>query len=55
MGPLLTRESIIGRLRQGGLKTTSQRLAVIDVLIEKRLLHPGPTLIYREARKKIRA
>lgn len=52
MGPLLTRESIIGRLRQGGLKTTSQRLAVIDVLIEKRLLHPGPTLIYREARKK---
>ena len=52
LGPLLTRESIIGRMRQGGLKTTSQRLAVIDVLIEKRLLHPGPTLIYREARKK---
>ena len=49
-----TKESIIGRLKDEGLKITPQRLAVIDVLMEKRELHPGPTLVYQEARKKKR-
>ena len=34
---------------------TPQRLAVIDVLIEKNLLHPGANLIYHEARKKVKS
>jgi hypothetical protein len=47
-----TKGSIIRRLKEEGLKISPQRLAVIDVLMEKRELHPGPTLVYQEARKK---
>ena len=38
-----------------GLKITPQRLAIIDVLVERRDLHPGARLIYEEARKKKRS
>lgn len=48
----LSKESIVGRLKEEGLKITPQRLAVIETLVEKRGLHPGAALIYEEARKK---
>jgi len=49
------KESIIKKMKEEGLKLTPQRLAVIDVLIEKNLLHPGANLIYHEARKKVKS
>jgi len=48
----VTKESIIKQLQEKGLKITPQRLAIIDVLIEHRDLHPGARLVYKEARKK---
>ena len=48
----VTKESIARQLKARGLKLTPQRLAVIDVLIAKRNLHPGARLVYREAKKK---
>ena len=48
----MTKESIIKQLREKGLKVTPQRLAIIEVLIEKRDLHPGARLVYKEAKKK---
>ena len=44
--------SIIQKLREKGLKLTSQRLAIIEVLVDKTPHHPGADLIYREAKKK---
>jgi Fur family peroxide stress response transcriptional regulator len=49
---VITQESIIKQLRDNGLKVTPQRLAIIEVLLEKRDLHPGARLVYREAKKK---
>ena len=49
---MITQESIIKQLRDNGLKVTPQRLAIIEVLLEKRDLHPGARLVYREAKKK---
>ncbi len=49
---MITRESIIKQLRDNGLKVTPQRLAIIEVLLEKWDLHPGARLVYREAKKK---
>jgi Fe2+ or Zn2+ uptake regulation protein len=46
--------SIIQRLREKGLKLTTQRLAIIEVLVDKTPLHPSADLIYREARKKVK-
>ncbi len=48
----MARESIIKQLRERGLKITPQRLAIIDVLVEQRNLHPGARLVYEEAKKK---
>jgi Fur family peroxide stress response transcriptional regulator len=48
----MTKESIIKRLKEGGLKITPQRLAIIEVLIEKRDSHPGARLIYDKAKKR---
>jgi hypothetical protein len=48
----ITKESIIKQLRGRGLKVTPQRVAIIEVLIEKRDSHPGARLVYEEARKK---
>ncbi len=49
---MITQESIIKQLRDNGLKVTPQRLAIIEVLLEKWDLHPGARLVYREAKKK---
>ena len=47
----INEEDLIGQLKEKGLKITPQRLAIIDVLVENRDVHPGATLIYEEARK----
>ena len=49
---MMTKVSIIQRLNERGLRITTQRLAIIDVLVEKGHLHPGAYFIHREARKK---
>jgi Fur family peroxide stress response transcriptional regulator len=51
---MMNRESIVKALREKGMKITPQRLAIIEVLIERNDDHPGAGVIYREARKKIR-
>jgi Fur family peroxide stress response transcriptional regulator len=43
---------MIQRLRERGLKVTSQRLAIIEALIKTKDLHPGAPLIHKEAKKK---
>ena len=50
----LTKDRCIREIRERGLKITPQRLAIIDVLVEKGHLHPGANLVYAEARKKAR-
>ena len=49
------KDSIIQKLKERGLRITPQRLAVIDVLVEKGHLHPGAGFIYKEAKKKSRS
>ena len=51
----MTKDAIIKRLKERGLRITPQRLAVIDVLVEKGHLHPGAGFIYKEAKKKSRS
>ncbi len=46
------KEFLIKKMRDKGLKLTPQRLAVIDVLIEKNLLHPSARSIYDAAKKR---
>jgi Fe2+/Zn2+ uptake regulation proteins len=46
--------SIIKTMRERGLKITPQRIAIIEVLADETLFHPGADLIYREARKKVK-
>ena len=48
----MIKESIIKQLKEKGLKVTPQRMAIIEVLIEQKDLHPGARLVYQEARKK---
>jgi len=43
---------LIKKMREKGLKVTPQRLAVIDVLIEKNLLHPSARVIYDVAKRR---
>jgi len=50
----MMKEFLIKKMREKGLKLTPQRLAVIDVLVEKNLLHPSARLIYNEAKRKTR-
>jgi Fe2+ or Zn2+ uptake regulation protein len=50
----MTKESIIAQPKETGLKVTPQRMAIIEVLIEKRDSHPGARLVYKEAKKKKR-
>ena len=47
--------SVIEILKANGLKITSQRKAIIDVLVELKQLHPSVFLIYAETKKKIRS
>ncbi len=51
----MTKDSIIHKLKERGLRITPQRLAIIDVLLEKGHLHPGARFIYKEARKRSRS
>jgi len=53
--PKMTKESIIAKMKEKGLKITPQRLAIIQVLIERGNLHPGTRLIYEEAKKMRRS
>jgi Fur family peroxide stress response transcriptional regulator len=48
----ITKDRFIREIREKGLKITPQRLAIIDVLVEKGHLHPGANLVYAEAGKK---
>lgn len=50
--PIFTKESIIKKLKERGLKITPQRLAIAEVLIEKGDFHPGARLVYERAKKK---
>lgn len=54
MGPdwrKFIKESITKKMREKGLKLTPQRLAIIEVLVDKTPLHPSANLIHQEARK----
>jgi Fe2+ or Zn2+ uptake regulation protein len=46
--------TILRKLKESGLKLTSQRLAIIDVLMENTSLHPGASFIYQKAKKKVK-
>ncbi len=48
----MMKESMIKKMREKGLKLTPQRLAIIDILIEKNLLHPSARTIYDAAKRK---
>ena len=48
----MMKEAMIKKMREKGLKLTPQRLAIIDVLIKKNLLHPSASLIYNEAKRR---
>jgi Fe2+ or Zn2+ uptake regulation protein len=41
-------------LKESGLKVTSQRLAIIEVMMENTSLHPGASYIFQKAKKKIK-
>lgn len=45
-------ELIIGKLKEGDLRITPQRRAVIDAFIKLEKLHPGARLVHEEAKKK---
>jgi len=49
------KESIIQKLKETRLKLTSQRLAIIEVLVDKTPLHPSAYLIYHDASKKVKS
>ena len=46
--------AMIKQLREKRLKLTSQRLAIIEVLVNKTPVHPSANLVYREGRKKVK-
>lgn len=50
----MMKESMMKMMREKGLKLTPQRLAIIDILIEKNLLHPSARAIYDAAKRKTR-
>ena len=45
-------ELMVRQLKVHGLKLTPQRLAVIEVLVERRDFHPGARSVYEEAKKR---
>lgn len=46
--------TILKKLKESGLKVTSQRLAIIEVMMENTSLHPGASFIYQKAKKKVK-
>jgi Fur family transcriptional regulator, peroxide stress response regulator len=51
----MLKESIITQLREKGLKVTPQRIAIIEVLVERGDLHPSARFVYNAAKKKKRS
>jgi len=51
----MMKTAIIKKLREKGLKLTSQRRVIIDVLVDKTPVHPSAALIYQEAKKKAKS
>jgi Fur family ferric uptake transcriptional regulator len=47
--------SIIERMREKGLKLTSQRLAILEFLVQKGSSHPGARFIHEQLRKKVKS
>lgn len=52
---MINKERFIKEMMEKGLKLTSQRLGIIDFLIEKAPIHPGASLIYEQVRKKVKS
>jgi Fe2+ or Zn2+ uptake regulation protein len=48
------KELLISKMREKGLKVTPQRLAIVDVLVEKNRLHPSARVIYDAAKRRTR-
>jgi Fe2+ or Zn2+ uptake regulation protein len=48
----MMKEFLIKKMREKGLKLTPQRLAVVDVLVEKNPLHPSARSIYNAAKRR---
>jgi Fe2+ or Zn2+ uptake regulation protein len=46
------KDFLIKKMREKGLKLTPQRLAIIDVLVEKNPLHPSARVIYDSAKQR---
>jgi len=46
--------AIFKKMKGAGLKLTSQRRVIIHVLMENISLHPGASLIYQRAKKKLK-
>jgi Fur family peroxide stress response transcriptional regulator len=46
---------LVEQMKEKGLKLTPQRLAIIDVLLESRLLHPSANLVYHGAKKRVKS
>jgi len=47
--------ALIKMMRERGFKITPQRKAIINVLADATLCHPGANFIYREAKKKAKS
>jgi Fur family peroxide stress response transcriptional regulator len=48
----VTKESVVRQMKAKGLRYTPQRLAIVEVLLEKRDFHPSARLVYEEAKKR---
>ena len=48
------KSAILRRLKEARLKLTSQRLAIIEALMENHALHPSASLLYQRAKKKVK-
>ena len=48
----MMKEFMIKKMREKGLKLTRQRLAILDVLIDKNLLHPSARTVYDAAKRR---
>jgi len=46
--------AIFSKMKEAGLKLTSQRRVIVQVLLENISLHPGASLIYQKAKKKLK-
>lgn len=49
---MMTKEEMISLMRKAGLKVTTQRLVIIDALIELEGFHPSAGQVYKQAKMK---